>query len=79
MNEFEMRFYWDNPDRAAYKKTLHYVCHGMIKTWKLSHETDEQYQERTRRIIIEKARNIKERSHTPYDHEYNGITSIKFR
>ena len=56
MKEFEMRFHWDDREEAYYRKTETHRQDGMLKTWKLDRETDEQYQERTRELIRQKHR-----------------------
>lgn len=49
-----MRFHWDDQEEAYYRGTKHHNQNGMIKTWKLDHETDEEYQERTRKMMYDK-------------------------
>ena len=56
MKEFEMNFHWDCQEEAYYRGTETHRNDGLLKTWKLDHETDEQYQERTRELIIKKER-----------------------
>lgn len=54
MREFEMKFHWDDQEEAFHRKTRTHRQDGMLKTWKLDHETDEEYQKRTRRMINDK-------------------------
>lgn len=49
-----MTFHWDDQEQAHYSGTKTHRQNGMLKTWKLDHETDEQYQERTRKAIYQK-------------------------
>jgi hypothetical protein len=54
MKNFEMKFHWDDQEQACYNGTETHRRDGLIKTWKLDHETDEEYQERTRKLMYEK-------------------------
>ena len=78
MREFEMKFNWDYQEESYHRKTKTHEQKGCLKTWKLYHETDEQYQERTKRLINEKYMflfDVVKKRHG----RFANITSIKFR
>ena len=62
MEEYEMRYHWDDKEEAKWRKTETHRQDGFLKTWKLERETDEEYQKRTRELVqrkIEFLRDIK--------------------
>lgn len=78
MREFEMKFNWDDQEEAYYRKTKTHEQKGCLKTWKLDHETDKQYQERTRNLINEKHRFLFDVLYKKGG-KFTNITSIKIR
>jgi len=78
MREFEMRFNWDDQEEAYYRKTKTHEQKGCLKTWKLDHETDEQYQERTINLINKKHRFLFEVVNKTHG-RFTNIESMKFR
>jgi hypothetical protein len=65
MNYFEMRYIWDDPQQAAYSKTISFECKGLFKTWKLENETDEIFKCRSEKAAIEQLGRINRKSRIP--------------
>ena len=58
MRQFVMRYHWDDQEEAHYRGTKTHRQDGCLKTWKLDHETDKQYQNRTKELVDSRIRFI---------------------
>jgi hypothetical protein len=78
MTEFEMRFEWDDQEEAFHRKTKTHKQNGVLKTWRLEHETDKEYQERTRELINRKQAFLSDVVRKRHG-RFANVTSVKFR
>jgi hypothetical protein len=78
MEQFEMKYHWDDQEEAYYRGTPTHRQNGCLKTWKLDHESQEQYQTRTRELVDSRIQFIG-RSMMEKHGRFGGVDKFKIR
>jgi hypothetical protein len=77
MQKFEMKFYWDDQEEAHYRKKETHKQFGMLKTWKLNYESEEEYEKRTEELIRRRLKFLSEiMRYTPA--QFTEVYSFKY-